>query len=585
MPGMGSSAQDYGVLSSSLYTLVLLSAVAALGLVIILGIISSLFAVTFRGCLDRYFQGRPWLVAEDLSQSPRARFVKIGFGLLWVVDGLFQLRPDMPGGFISQVAQPSLQGAPSFVVSTANVFLNIWNAHPIRVDLATAWIQLAIGIGLITLPRGVLRRGVLYLSLAWSVIVLVVGNGVGVFYHGAAFVTGAPGAIIIYGFASLYLLAAESGRDWTKDNRVIAYFGAVFLAIGGIMEALPSAGYWKPHVLSSMISQMSSANQPGIASLGPREFAKLAAISPVISNGILVALALSTAILLYTLPKSKVSAIWASAAMFIVWAVGMDFGIFSATATDFNSGLPFVVLTLSLMRPAEVPEVATAVNVRDNTVPEGPFTKIKGFIFGLPITGFALSVAIMVAAVFGPVSDAMAQVDSTGIQTLPPSPAPGFSLVNYNGKHVSLASFKGRPVILTFLDPVCHDSCPLIAQEMVAADSMFKKSASKVALVAIAADPVFHSTKDTAAFVASHGLNRYKNWYFLTGSISQLRKIWNSYEVTVVTPREGMVLHSQLIYFINSSGQETSLFEDTANQQLTSSYVSLIYKAAQPMVG
>lgn len=550
----------------------------------ILGIMSSLFGVTLRGGADRYFKGRPWLNAKDLSRSPRAHLIRIGFGILWIVDGLFQLRPNMPGGFISQVAQPVLQGAPSFIVSVANVFLSVWNAHPIRVDLATSWVQLAIGVGLITLPRGVLRRVVLYLSLVWSAIVFVVGNGAGVFYHGAAFVTGAPSAILIYGFVSIYLLSAESGRNWIKDSRAISYFGAAFLLVGGVMEALPSEGYWRANALSSMISQMSQANQPGIASFGIREFANLAALSPTIANLILVVLPISSALLLYVLPKSKLSAIWASAAMFIGWWVGMDFGIFSSTATDFNSGLPFILLTLSLLRTAEVPEVVKNFATDQTVTIEGPFSKIKGFIFGLPLTGLMLSLAIIVVAVFGPVSDAMAQVDSAGVQPLGNTPAPGFSLVNYNGKHVTMASFKGRPVILTFLDPMCYDSCPLIAQELVAADSMFGKQASKVALVAVVADPVFHSTSNTAAFVASHGLGKYKNWYFLTGSVSKLQKIWNSYEVTVVTPREGMILHSQLVYFINSRGQEVSLLEDTANEQLTSSYVSLLYKAAQPIV-
>ncbi len=585
MPGMGSSAQDFGVLSSSLYSLLLLSAAAAVGLVVILSIMSSLFGVTFRGSADRYFRGRPWLKAEDLSQSPRAHFVRVGFGLLWILDGLFQLRPDMAGGFISQVAQPALQGAPSFIVSLANAFLGLWNAHPIRVDLTTSWIQLAIGIGLVTLPRGVLRRGVLYLSLAWSTIVFVVGNGAGVFYHGAAFVTGAPSAILIYGFVSIYLLGAESGRTWIRDSRVIAYFGAAFLMVGGVMEALPSQGYWKPHVLSAMTSQMSQANQPGIAAFGVREFGQLASYSPTLANLILVVLPISAALLLYTLPKSRVPVIWASVAMFIGWWIGMDFGIFSSTATDFNSGLPFDVLVLSLLRSAEVPSAARSLATDAVATIEGPFTKIRGFVFGLPLTGLALSLVIMAVSVFGPVSDAMAQVDSAGVQSLADTPAPGFSLVNYNGKHVSLASFKGRPVILTFLDPMCYDSCPLIAQELVAADSMFGRQASRVALVAVVADPVFHSTSNTNAFVMSHGLSKYKNWYFLTGTLPRLQKIWNSYEVTVVTPREGMVLHSQLVYFINSSGQEVSFLEDTANQQLTSSYVSLLYKAAKPIVG
>jgi cytochrome oxidase Cu insertion factor (SCO1/SenC/PrrC family) len=585
MPSMGSSAQDYGVLASSLFSLLTLSAVAALGLVVILGITTSLFGVSFKGRFDRFFDGRPWMNEEDLSTSPRAHFIRICFGIIWIIDGLFQLRPDMPGGFVSQVAQPALQGAPSFIVSIANAFLNIWNAHPIRVDLATAWIQLAIGIGLLTLSRGVLRRGILYVTLIWSLIVFVVGNGAGVFYPGAAFVTGAPAAILIYGFAAIYLLGAESGRSWVKDARVVAYFSAAFLLVGGVLQALPSEGYWKPGGLSSMVSQMAQANQPGFASFGVKQFASLASASPVVANSMLVVLPIASALLLYVLPKSKVSVISASVVMFFGWWVGMDFGVFSSTATDFNSGLPFIVLTLSLLRSAEAVAVDRVNVPLEREILEGPFSKIKGFVAGLPLTGLLLSLGIVAVAVFGPTSDAMAQVDSTGVQPLQQKAAPGFSLTNYNGQKVSLSSFRGRPVILTFLDPVCYDSCPLIAQEVVAADSEFGSRASDVALVAVVADPIFHSVSDASAFVTSHGLSKYKNFYYLTGSDAQLRKIWNDYEITVVTPREGMVLHSQMLYFINPKGQEVSVLEDTANPQLTTSYVSLIYKTAQPIVG
>ena len=50
--------------------------------------------------------------------------------------------------------------------------------------------------------------------------------------------------------------------------------------------------------------------------------------------------------------------------------------------------------------------------------------------------------------------------------------APGFSLSDQDGRPVSLASLRGKVVLLTFLDPVCTSDCPLIAQEFRAADQM-----------------------------------------------------------------------------------------------------------------
>ena len=40
-------------------------------------------------------------------------------------------------------------------------------------------------------------------------------------------------------------------------------------------------------------------------------------------------------------------------------------------------------------------------------------------------------------------------------------PAPPFALHDENGIAVSLAAFRGGPVIVTFLDPLCKDFCPV----------------------------------------------------------------------------------------------------------------------------
>ena len=46
------------------------------------------------------------------------------------------------------------------------------------------------------------------------------------------------------------------------------------------------------------------------------------------------------------------------------------------------------------------------------------------------------------------------------------SPAPNFLLTDQSGKQVSLAEFKGKPVVLTFLYTNCPDQCPLTAEKL-----------------------------------------------------------------------------------------------------------------------
>lgn len=590
MPGMGaSSASDYGLLAGHLYAMFLLTGIIGLLIAIIWSY--GLPVLGTRSLLDlsKHFRSRPWNRLSGMKSSKREDYIRIAFGCLWVLDGFFQLRPDMPGGFVSQVANPSLTGAPSWVISIAVPFLNLWNAHPVHVDLITAWIQVLIGLGFLFAPRGIVRRAIFYTSLAWAVVVLIVGNGLGVFYSGAAWMTGAPAAIFAYGFAAVYLLAADSGRPWTRDPKGIAYFIGTFFAVGAVLQALPSEGYWAKNGISSMAKSMSQANQPQFIASSLRGFSHFAAAYPSFTNAVMVALPLIAAFAIIIWPKNRIVIYYAVAAEFIAWWLGMDFGIFSATATDVNSGLPIIFLTISLRKSA-VAGLATADNVaeitqEDPALPEkAPFELHRGLLYTFPFSAFVISCVMAVAALLGPASSATAKVDSGGLQPVPPKEAPNFTLTNYNGRPVSLSSLRGRPIVLTFLDPICYDTCPLFAQEMVSADSRLGAQASKVALVAVVANPLFHSLAVTRDFTDSHHLSQYRNWYYLTGSLNQLKSIWNNYDVLVSVNPEGMVVHGQQFTFINKSGSESSILLNSGNAQIAGSYATLIYQGMKAIL-
>ena len=76
--------------------------------------------------------------------------------------------------------------------------------------------------------------------------------------------------------------------------------------------------------------------------------------------------------------------------------------------------------------------------------------------------------------------------------------APAFQLTNQHGHPVSLASLRGKVVLLTFLDPVCTSDCPLIAQEFRQADQLLGGHARQVELVAVVTNPVYNQPAYTA---------------------------------------------------------------------------------------
>jgi hypothetical protein len=61
-------------------------------------------------------------------REPRARRVlRVGFGLIWLFDGILQAQPQMPGGLGDQVIQPSAASSPGWVQHLVNYGVNLWD--------------------------------------------------------------------------------------------------------------------------------------------------------------------------------------------------------------------------------------------------------------------------------------------------------------------------------------------------------------------------------------------------------------------------------------------------------------------------
>lgn len=135
-------------------------------------------------------------------------------------------------------------------------------------------------------------------------------------------------------------------------------------------------------------------------------------------------------------------------------------------------------------------------------------------------------------------------------------------------------------MLLAFLDPVCTTDCPIIAQEMRAADTMLGASASRAELVAVVANPTYTSTAFTAAFTRQEGLDQVPNWLYLTGPLTRLRAIWRQYGIEVESlPAGAMSAHNDVVYVIDAAGrlrEEISDDPGPATASTKSSFASLM---------
>ena len=165
-------------------------------------------------------------------------------------------------------------------------------------------------------------------------------------------------------------------------------------------------------------------------------------------------------------------------------------------------------------------------------------------------------------------------------------PAPQFSLTSQDGSAVSLASLRGKVVLLTFLDPVCTVDCPLIAQEFRQADRLLGAGRQgKVELVAVVTNPLYRAPQYTRAFDRQEGLAGLPNWLFLTGSVSELHNVWHEYGISAeVVPAGGMILHQDSAYVIDTAGHtrfELNMDPGPGTASTESSFAGVLASAAE----
>ena len=146
------------------------------------------------------------------------------------------------------------------------------------------------------------------------------------------------------------------------------------------------------------------------------------------------------------------------------------------------------------------------------------------------------------------------------LSPVPGVPAPGFRFTDQRGHSMTLASLRGKVVVLEFMDPHCIDICPIVSQEFVDAYRQLGAQASKVVFAAINVNQYHATVQDMAAFTTAHQLNTIPNWHFFTGPGPALRTAWRAYNVQVEAPNPNAdIIHTSVLYFIDAKGAERFL--------------------------
>jgi protein SCO1/2 len=126
--------------------------------------------------------------------------------------------------------------------------------------------------------------------------------------------------------------------------------------------------------------------------------------------------------------------------------------------------------------------------------------------------------------------------------------APDFSLRDQDGRHFTMADFRGRPLIVTFLYTHCKDTCPVEARLI---NQAVQEIGKPTAVLAFSVDPANDTGASVHAFLRKEQITEPMRWGL--GSLSQLQPVWKGY---AVTPQREDEEHMARIVLIDKRGMQ-----------------------------
>jgi protein SCO1/2 len=143
------------------------------------------------------------------------------------------------------------------------------------------------------------------------------------------------------------------------------------------------------------------------------------------------------------------------------------------------------------------------------------------------------------------------------------TPAPAFRLVDQHDRLVSLETFRGRPVVMTFVYAGCHASCPILIDRLKALEA--RDPAAPVVFVAVSLDPGRDTPAALAAAASHWGLG--PRWHLLTGEPPAVRALLRAHRVQWAPLPSGEIAHENVVVFIDRQGRLAFTYRGLAHPE------------------
>ncbi len=143
----------------------------------------------------------------------------------------------------------------------------------------------------------------------------------------------------------------------------------------------------------------------------------------------------------------------------------------------------------------------------------------------------------------------------------PVKAAPELGLRTWNGRRVTMADYKGKAVLVTFLYVNCPDVCPLIVDNLVRVkDRLGPAGGKRLRIVAVSVDPAGDTPAAVKRFLVTHRAS--KDVDYLIGSRDQLEAVWARWGIGARVSKDNpaLVEHSGVIWGVDTHGRRTTFY-------------------------
>jgi protein SCO1 len=174
-----------------------------------------------------------------------------------------------------------------------------------------------------------------------------------------------------------------------------------------------------------------------------------------------------------------------------------------------------------------------------------------------------LAIAAGLAAGFAACSPRPADVAEPGSYAAANSSdcLPAIALVDQHGHDLTLASLKGRPVLIDFIFTTCPGPCPLMTSRMAAVAKLLgPKLGNQVTFVSISIDPEHDRPAELEQYARARGADA-PGWLFLTGTPAQIDRVLALFDLKRTRNPDGTMNHAVASFLLSPDGHQVRQYQ------------------------